>query len=222
MNTFQDSYDVVVTAGGTREKIDDVRYIGNFSSGRLGHSLAEQYGRIGCRVLLLSPKSTVERFGEIDGVQHAAFESALDLQNLLRQVKSAKLVLHSAAVSDYTPKRVQGKISSNQEDLTIKLKRNPKILAGLRDHFGPSTTLVGFKLLSGSSEEDLIAAARAQIETNSTDFCIANDLQEVCADGLRRVLIVPRSGEILDIKDTTQEVSRTIIGCIQPRGASYA
>jgi phosphopantothenoylcysteine synthetase/decarboxylase len=170
--------DVIITAGGTKEPIDDVRYIGNFSSGRFGHALAQQYASNGHSVALLSPKSVTERFGEIKGVTDAHFGSADELKNLLLGYRAAELVLHSAAVSDYTPTRQQGKISSNREELSIRLMRTPKILSMLRDHFGSATTLVGFKLLSQVPTDELITVANEQISKNKTNYSIANRLED--------------------------------------------
>lgn len=202
------SRDVVITSGGTCEKIDDVRYISNFSSGRLGHELASAYSQLGHQVLLLAPLSVIDRFGTIDLVDHRSFTSAEDLRKELLAIPSARLVLHAAAVSDYTPEKVQGKISSDQEELIIHLKRNPKILAELRQHFGQSAKIVGFKLLSGVTEAELIKAAVNQINTNDTDLCIANDLQEI-KDG-RRVHIVQPSGDYQSLQGSTSYVAREL------------
>ena len=176
-NTFNP--DVVITAGGTREKIDDVRYVGNFSGGRLGHGVAKAYAELGYKVLLLAPNTVIDRYGLPDGVEHQAFNSTESLKQGLLSLKGVRLVLQAAAVSDYMPEITEGKISSDQEELVIKLKRTPKILPLLRDHFGSEASIVGFKLLSGVSEQELINAALKQIATCQTNACVANDLQDI-------------------------------------------
>lgn len=185
--------EVVITAGGTREKIDDVRYVGNFSSGRLGHKIAEVYaGYYDTNVTLIAPNETIERFGLPDGVAHESFVSSRDLREKLLGIKVADVVVHSAAVADYIPDFRPGKISSDNEELTIIMERTPKILTELRRHFGADATLVGFKLLSGVHETTLRQAAQKQIEDNNLDFCIANDLQKITKD-LREVDVIQKA-----------------------------
>lgn len=209
--------EILITAGGTRELIDDVRYIGNFSSGRLGRALAEEYATLGRSTLLLTPNSCLDRFGKPQGVETIDFTSAENLQRRMLGVRSAKLVLHAAAVSDYTPQRIGGKISSDQEQLVLHLQRTPKILPQLRDHFGPETKVVGFKLLSGVPEEDLIAAAVRQIKTAKTDLCIANDLQEI-RDGKRVLHVVQPDGSYQTIRGYTGKLAQKIARDLLPVG----
>lgn len=200
--------DVVITAGGTREYVDDVRYLGNFSGGKLGHALASTYAELGQRVLLLAPNCVLERHGEINGVEHQPYTSAADLQAELLAVPAARLVLHGAAVSDYTPDKLEGKISSNEEELVIRCRRTPKILPQLREHYGPRAKIVGFKLLSNVAETELIDVATQQIATCQTDACIANDLQELL--DTRRLHIVAPDGSYQTVQGDTRAVAEQI------------
>jgi phosphopantothenoylcysteine decarboxylase/phosphopantothenate--cysteine ligase len=211
-----DHPEVVITAGGTQEKIDDVRYVGNFSGGRLGHELARSYAQLGHRVLLLAPERTVERLGLPDGVEHRPFGSAASLRGQLLTVQGARLVLNAAAISDYTPEPAKGKISSDQEELTITLRRSPKILPELRSHFGSEASIVGFKLLSGVSEEALIEAAVKQMADSRTDMCVANDLEELGKDE-RRIHIVRPDGSYSTIWGSTQVVAYQIAQALKPK-----
>lgn len=210
------STEVLISAGGTREPIDDVRYIGNFSSGRFGHTLAKQYAEHGHQVTLAAPNITIERFGLPAGVEHVPFMSAEDLRAVMLGYDAADLILHSAAVSDYTPQRTDGKISSDQEKLVIELERTPKILAALRDHFGPETTIVGFKLLSGVTPEHLIDVARRQVETNDTDYSLANLLEDIDSEnGERRIQLVQSDGVVLPISGRTDSVASAVYDEVQ-------
>lgn len=211
-SSFNNCPDVVITAGGTCEPIDDVRYITNFSSGGMGHELAKQYAQHGLNVLLMAPRITIQKYGELPlGVRHQEFTSAEDLRNQLLSVEAARIVLHAAAVSDYTPvTTTKGKLSSDADNMTIELKRTPKILPQLRDHFGKDTTIVGFKLLSGVSEEELIATAARQITAARTDLCIANDLQELGSHN-RKVHIVNNDGSYETHRGCTANVARKIV-----------
>ena len=207
--------DVVITAGGTREQIDDVRYITNFSSGGFGHELAKQYAQYGMKVLLLAPKLTVQKYGALPAnVTHQEFTSAEDLREKLLSVETARFVLHAAAVSDYTPvSATQGKLSSDAERMTIELKRTPKILPQLREKYGSETKIVGFKLLSGVEESELIEAAVQQLSRAHTDLCIANDLQEM-SGGDRKIHIVQPDGGYETLIGTTTEAAKAVVQAV--------
>lgn len=183
---------VVITAGGTREKIDDVRYVGNFSAGRLGHAIASIYGKwTDMDVTLLAPQSTIDRFGLPDHVEHESFMGTRDLHEKLLGIEAADIVFHSAAVSDYSPVPVEGKIRSDQDELVVRMQRNPKIISELRDHFGDEAKLIGFKLLSGADDGDLYFEALKQIKENKLDVCVANDLQRISDNRREAHVITP-------------------------------
>lgn len=201
--------DIVITAGGTRERIDDVRYVSNFATGELGHRLAEVYSDLGHRVLLLAASSVTDRFGRLDSVCHTEFTSADDLQAKLMDVNEARLVLQTAAVSDYTPVPFEGKISSDQDELVICMRRTQKILPQLRGHFGSNTSIVGFKLLSGVSETELIRVASKQIETCDTNFCVANDLELI--GSRRQIHIVEPSGDYQSFNGSVGDIAIDIV-----------
>ena len=159
---------ILITAGGTREPIDAVRYITNLSSGRLGRTMADEARRRWHATALLAP----------DGDR--PFRSTADLEEQLMRAskESWDAVLHAAAVSDYRPAEVvQGKISSDRDELVIRCVRTPKLIAHLRDWF-PRAFLVGFKLTSGVAPEERARIAREQISKNRTDACVENDLTE--------------------------------------------
>lgn len=209
--------DVIITAGGTSEPIDDVRYITNFSSGGLGHALAKEYASYGASVLFLAPKLTIQKFGTLpSSVFHQEFMSAESLRQQLLSVEGARIILQAAAVSDYRPVVVaDGKISSDTEHMTIELERTPKILPQLRDHFGEETQIVGFKLLSAVEEPVLVSAAIQQLALARTNLCIANDLQELTSTS-RRLHIVSPDGEYETISGSTPEVAKKIVQKIYP------
>lgn len=208
--------EVIITAGGTKEPIDDVRYIGNFSSGRFGHALAQKYVHHGHHVTLLSPSSVPERFGRIDEVDYQHFTSADDLKEALLGFEAAKLILHSAAVSDYTPTKIEGKISSDQENLTVELVRTPKILSLLRSHFGNETVLVGFKLLSNVETDGLLEVAGKQIEKNETDYSIANRLEDISPDSdHRKVHLLGSDGNVNTFSGKSISVAQSLYHAIE-------
>lgn len=204
--------EVVITAGGTREPIDDVRYVGNFSSGALGHALASEFQELGHRVLLLAPKEVTHRYGEIEGVEHRQFTDFRSLRGELLGIPAARIVMHAAAVADYSPVRAEGKIRSDQDELVVHMRRNPKILKELRPHFGDKTFIAGFKLLSGVSWDELIDTGFGQISENQTDMCVANDLQDI--GRTRKLYAIPAEGLVfldgVEMVGDNQNVARQL------------
>jgi len=171
----------IVTAGGTSEPIDDVRVVTNLSTGRFGAALATALADRGVEVTLIASKALCQRPHELDPrVRVVPFGSTVELRDALLAETAAppELLFMAAAVSDYAPPPVDGKIRSTMDELSIQMTRTPKILPTLRDRC-PDTRICGFKLLSGVSVEELIDTARGQITKARTDLCVANDLQEL-------------------------------------------
>lgn len=165
---------VIVTAGGTREPIDDVRVIANSSTGRLGVHVAEALAAAGHDVLLLHGVAAA-RPTRREGIRCEAFSASADLAAALeRHVPGADAVIHAAAVADYVPVRAEGKIPSDAEELVLRLRRAPKLIDRLRD-LAPSALLVGFKLTSGKSEDDRLEIARRLVARARLDLVVAND-----------------------------------------------
>lgn len=171
----------VVTAGGTREPIDDVRVITNLSTGRFGAACANALARRGVDVVLVASRDLAGRPEWIDeAVTLVPFEGFASLERVLDEVlaEPVDILLMAAAVSDYSPAPTRGKIRSTSDTLTLTLKRNPKLLSTLRAKAGDRATLVGFKLLSGVRRSALIDTARELVRNNDLDLCFANDLQD--------------------------------------------
>jgi phosphopantothenoylcysteine synthetase/decarboxylase len=163
---------VLITAGGTREPIDEARVIANTSTGRLGAHIADAAAAAGHEVLLLhgalAARPTSPR------VRREAFDASAELAALLeRHVPQADVVLHAAAVSDYVPVRAAGKIDSDAPELLLRLVRAPKLVDRLRV-LQPGALLAGFKLAAAMDEADLVAAAQALRRRARLDLVVAN------------------------------------------------
>lgn len=115
-------------------------------------------------------------------------EYAGELERLCRS-KRWDYVMLAAAVSDYEPEPIDGKIDSEEDEIVIRLKRAPKVIRHVRDWVGDSTTIIGFKLTSGAWDAALEAIAREACRKNRADFTIANDQSSV-RSGLHRVALV--------------------------------
>lgn len=172
----------LITAGGTAEPIDDVRVLANVSTGRFGAALARALVDLGADVTVLASERLAQH---ADWLPHpirvVPFRSAADLDAQLHQALRSPpdLLLMAAAVADYRPTPTRGKIRSDADALQLHLERVPKILSTLRERCGAQTRLVGFKLLSGVHATRLHEVARAQLQANRLDLCVANDLAEL-------------------------------------------
>ncbi|MEW9123074.1 MAG: bifunctional phosphopantothenoylcysteine decarboxylase/phosphopantothenate--cysteine ligase CoaBC [Thermotaleaceae bacterium] len=162
---------VLVTAGPTREAIDPVRYITNHSSGKMGYAIAERAAARGAEVLLVSGPTnlplpvgaTAIHVTSSQEMYHVVMEHAQDMD----------IIIKSAAVADYRPEAVaNNKIKKGEEDLVIRLTRNPDILKSLGAMKKENQVLVGF----AAETENLVKNAKGKIERKNLDFIVANDL----------------------------------------------
>ena len=164
---------VVVTAGPTYEDIDDVRYIGNRSSGRMGYAIAGEAVRRGARVILISGPSTVVPPA---GAELVRVRSAEQMRTVVqRHALDADMVFMAAAVADYTPqRRADGKIEKSESPFELSLVRTPDILADLGKVRGGRTrpVLVGFAAESGNPVE----RGRQKLLRKGVDLIVANDI----------------------------------------------
>jgi 8-oxo-dGTP pyrophosphatase MutT (NUDIX family)/GNAT superfamily N-acetyltransferase len=205
----------LVTAGGTREQVDDVRVLTNVSRGRFGTSIARALAARGVETTLLGSRELV-RSPELEQAPFARdeFSSFADLRSKLERLGDPALrpdiIFMAAAVSDYSPVPHEGKISSDREELTINLKRNPKLLAALRSRCGPATFIVGFKLLSRVSRDELVRVATKQVKDNGLDLTVANDLARL-GEVVHPVVLVTPDGNATDIEGPRDEVAARIV-----------
>lgn len=210
-------FNAIVTAGGTAEPIDDVRVLSNISTGRFGHELAVQLTEQGAMVTELCPELTTQKLGNNEKVRYEHFTTADSLKDaLLDRSEKPDIILHAAAVADYKPVRTVGKISSDLDEMTIQLKRNPKIIAELRSNYGSEAFLAGFKLLSNVPEADLIAAATKQLKSNRLNMVVANDLQNL-KDGGHPVIAVTPEGGAIPFTGARAAVARELVSFILKR-----
>ena len=190
----------LVTAGGTAEPLDDVRVLTNRSTGRFGAAIANALAAAGVEVTLLGSEGLFARRVELAGsIRQVRFESSAELAAALDEALAAHpdLVFMAAAVSDYAPQVTQGKISSSAEERSLVLRRTPKLLDRLRTAC-PDAYLVGFKLLSGASRDELQSVARGQIQRARLDLCVANDLQELGGSSHPVLLVEPHGSHRIE------------------------
>ena len=166
---------ILVTAGGTIEPLDPVRYIGNRSTGRMGYAIAAEASRRGADVVLISGPSNLP---EPSGVETVHIDTARQMQSeVLARFTDADAVIMSAAVADYRPKTVAAeKIKKSDDELVLHLERNPDILFDLGQR-KTRQLLVGFAAETCRVEE----YAKRKLVKKNLDFIVANDVSQADA-----------------------------------------
>ncbi len=184
---------ILVTAGGTVEPIDPVRFIGNRSSGKMGYEIAKAAQFHGAEVILISGNATVEPPANVKFIK---VETAEQMRTeVLKEFDSVDAVIMSAAVSDYRPKTIYPqKIKKSNENLTIELVKNPDILKEL-GQLKKNQLLVGF----AAETANIISYAKDKIDEKNLDFIVANDVTQEGAGfsvDTNIASIITRDGEI--------------------------
>lgn len=184
---------ILVTAGGTVEAIDPVRYIGNRSSGRMGYEIANAAKNHGAEVILVSGKSELS---PPENLKFVKVESAEEMrEKVLAEFDSVDAVIMSAAVADYRVKNISPqKIKKDAPTLTLELVKNPDILKEL-GKLKRAQILIGF----AAETENILDYATKKLSEKNLDFIVAND---VTAEGAgfgtetNIATIIWRSGEV--------------------------
>ena len=216
-----DGAHVLVTAGGTREPIDAVRFVGNRSSGKMGWALAEEAARRGARVTVVAANVSLPRRPGIDYVDVAtAAELAAACEE---RFPSADVLLMAAAVADYRPADARaGKIKKAEagETLSLELERTEDVLSGLAAHRRPDQLLVGFAAEHG---DQAVANARDKLRRKGLDAVVVND---VSAPGIafdapdNEVTIVTADGEEHVPRATKAAVAASVLDAVLSRRSS--
>jgi phosphopantothenoylcysteine decarboxylase/phosphopantothenate--cysteine ligase len=168
-----DGLRVLVTAGGTREPIDPVRFVGNRSSGRMGFALAERAARRGAQVTLIAANVALR---EPAGVRRIDVQTAAELAAALRErFPTTQVLLMAAAVADFRPAEpARGKLLREEEGgLDLRLEPTPDVLAAVAAERDASQTVIGFAAEHGG---DAIARAREKLQRKGLDAIVVNDV----------------------------------------------
>lgn len=167
---------ILITAGPTYEKIDPVRFIGNYSSGKMGFALAEECAARGANVeLVCGPVSTTMQTNH-QRIHRTDVESAQEMLNVCKTLyPSMNSAILCAAVADYAPENVASeKMKRTGDDLVIRLKPNPDIAATLGHMKKQGQTLVGFALETNDEESN----AQTKLKKKNFDFIVLNSLKD--------------------------------------------
>lgn len=162
---------ILVTAGGTQESIDPVRYIGNRSSGKMGYAIAEQAARMGAKVILVSAPTSLPI---PNGVDFISVDSAVSMQEAVEaHYNDVNVVIMAAAVSDFRVLHKAEQKIKKMESMTIELVKNPDILQGLGSKKSHQI-LVGF----AAETEHVIKYGQDKVAKKNLDMLVANDVSK--------------------------------------------
>lgn len=223
---------ILVTSGGTSEAIDSVRSITNHSTGRLGKIITETLLTAGHEVCLITTKRA-EKPEPHPNLNIREINNTKDLLlEMQERIKDYQVLIHSMAVSDYTPvymtgmeevqassnleeflskQNHQAKISSTDEVQVLFLKKTPKIISLVKE-WNPAIHLIGFKLLVDVSEDHLVDIARKSLIKNQADLIIANDLTQISAKQHRAIFV---EKDHLQTVQTKEEIAKLLLEKIQ-------
>ena len=167
---------ILITAGPTYEKIDPVRFIGNYSSGKMGFALANECAQRGAQVELVCGPVSSSMQVHHPNIHRIDVESAQEMYGACKErYPSMDSAILCAAVADYAPEtRADQKIKRTGDDLVIRLKPNPDIAASLGQIKKEGQTLVGFALETNDEESN----AQAKLKKKNFDFIVLNSLKD--------------------------------------------
>jgi phosphopantothenoylcysteine decarboxylase/phosphopantothenate--cysteine ligase len=209
---------ILVTAGGTREALDPVRFVGNRSSGKMGYAVAVAARDRGAQVTLISAPTSLPAPA---GVTLVTVESAQEMHDaVMARLTDCDALVMAAAVADYRPERAEAhKIKKGSAGLMLALERTPDILldvAGQRATSGRPRVVVGF----AAETDDLLVNAREKLERKRLDLIVANDVTAPDSgfgtDTNRVVLIDAAGSEALPLL-TKDEVAERILDRVRSR-----
>ena len=201
---------LIVTAGPTRERIDNIRYITNRSSGKMGYAIAAAAAKYGFECLLISGPTNLEPPA---GVEFIGIESAAEMAEAVKaRFPDTDAVIMVAAVADYRPKSItEGKLKKGEGDLCLELERTEDILAAIGKTKQPHQTLVGF----AAESENLEANAIGKLKRKNLDWIIANHIDDGFGGDQNKVTLYAANGTKKELDPATKiELAGKIIETI--------
>jgi phosphopantothenoylcysteine decarboxylase/phosphopantothenate--cysteine ligase len=226
-----DGLRLVVSAGGTREPLDPVRFVGNRSSGTQGAALALAAARRGARVTVVAAaldgavRQTLDTDTDTDtAVDVVEVGTALELEAAMTEhAPTADVVIMAAAVADYRPLSVaDGKIRKDDagDELTVRLVRTPDVLAGLVVRRPAGQVVVGFAAETAADRDDLLALGRAKQRRKGADLLVLNSVGWTTGFGSddTAVVVIDRAGDVVsEAEGAKAVVAETVLDAVASR-----
>ena len=202
---------ILVTSGGTIEKIDEVRFITNRSSGKMGVALAQECKRRGAEVLLLRSSRSATPLSNIDNIDYATADDLLKI--IKKELPKFDVIFHTAAVSDFKVENAPtGKLSSNKSQ-SLKLLPRKKILDEIKK-INPKIKLISFKAEYGLSDKKLIEKTNIRLNESNSDAMVANDVstnKSGFESDNNEVIIITKTGYKKILLDSKINIAKKIV-----------
>ncbi|MBK3331767.1 bifunctional phosphopantothenoylcysteine decarboxylase/phosphopantothenate--cysteine ligase CoaBC [Persephonella atlantica] len=196
---------VLITAGGTREYFDPIRYISNASSGQMGYALTKIAYAMGGDVTLISAPTNLKKPYGITVVDVISAEDMY--REVIKRAEKADVIIMNAAVADFRPESFsREKLKKSKEKSVVHLKPNPDILKKLGEIKKKDQILIGF----AAESTDVIENAKDKLIRKNLDYIIANEL-DVFSKKIHRGWIINRRGDITEIPEMDKESSAFLI-----------
>lgn len=205
---------VLITAGGTSEPIDDVRVLTNKSTGRTGANIADYFIKNGAQVVYLGAKMGFKPTLDCEQLNFSSFQDLSDKMKQILTEQKIDLVIHSAAVSDFTVKPFPGKLSSDNSP-QLEFTKNPKIIDSIKE-WAPMTKLVAFKLTSKSTDKEQKEAVKKLLTHAQADWVVANDLSKINKD-THPAIVYTAKLEVVNRTDTKDSLAKILWQIIQKK-----
>ncbi len=212
---------VIVTAGPTREPLDPVRFLSNYSSGKQGYAIARAALEVGADVTLISGPTHLMAPA---GVEHITINTAVELRDaVIQQIDGASALVMTAAVADFRPATLsEQKIKKTADAPTIQLAANPDILKEVGQHPNRPAVVVGF----AAESQDLHANAQRKLAEKNLDLIVANDITATDAGfkaDTNRVYLISKSGAdelpLLPKREVAQRIMSWVYTALTERQA---
>ncbi len=208
-NNPLDGYNILITAGPTREPIDPVRFISNYSSGKMGYAIATEAQSMGAEVTLISGPVSLEKPNKIKLIEVET--SAQMYKAVVKEVSANDIFISSAAIADYVPKNISKSKHKNKDgDLTISFQRGIDIIKDAKQK-NENVFTVGF----AAETENIIDNAKQKLVKKKIDMIIANEANHQKGLGFEsnenKIIIIDNEGEMELEKDLKIEHAKTIL-----------
>ncbi len=200
---------LLITTGGTREEIDPVRYLSNYSSGKMGFAIAKAAKNRGAQVTVIAGSVSCEKPEDIKVINVVSAEQMHEA--VMQELENATVFIGAAAVADYRPtRRANSKIKKDSEKLILELEKTPDILKEVSQRRHEGLIVVGF----AAETENLESYAMAKMRQKELDMIVANDVSTPgCGFGAdnNKGFIVKRNGEKVDIPFMSKDMMADLI-----------
>ena len=220
-NNSKKKLKVLITAGGTKENIDGIRHITNLSTGKTASNIAQHFINSGHNLTYLHSPEAEQPDGIFEAVEFNNFASLEEHFKKLIKANKFDVVIHNAAVSDFTPYQIESgnrkielpsneKISSSEDEITIRFKSNPKLINKIKSYSkNKDVKLIAFKFTNESKLKKRIEQARKLLSDSQSDYVILNDYTDRVNNVQQSFSIISKNNEPEKV-ETTEELAEKL------------